>query len=144
MNSHRKLEPMVPIRRPGLHHCCVLYGPDYDPGYRLSLLRTVTKKVGLVPDLGLHDVLQCHCISVVLLGLLARLQQHGHQRLHWRLAPLRTDEHPRRAIPWLSPDSRVVVLVLPGTLWDGSAKERLNLSWALAFLPKKKFYRNFI
>ena len=61
-SSHRKPEPMVPVRRPSLHHNSGLHGSDYGPWYRLSLLRIVSKKVGPIVDLGGYDVLfRHHC-----------------------------------------------------------------------------------
>lgn len=88
---------MVPIRRPGLHHRLGVHGLAHGARHRISVLWSISKKVGIVSDLGRHDVLQRHHLPVVLLGLLAGLQLDGHQRLYRRLTSLRSHEHTREA-----------------------------------------------
>lgn len=112
--SHREPQPMVPIRRPGLHPHFFGHGVAHGPRHRLPLLRSRPQKVGPVAHLGGHDVLQCHRLPMVLLGLLLGSQQHGDQRLHRQPRPLRSPQHPRSTIARLPPDSRASLLFLPG------------------------------
>ena len=69
LNSRRELEPMVPVRRPGLHYRIIMHGTSHDPGHRLSLLRFGAQKVSIVSHMGLHDVFQRRHLPMVLLGL---------------------------------------------------------------------------
>ena len=82
--SKRESESMVLAWRPGLHHCGLGHGGAHDPGSGLPLFRPGAAEVRSVDAVSLHGELLGHHISMVFLGLLARLFRAGHKRVYWR------------------------------------------------------------
>ena len=88
-HSQNKPQPMVPIRRLGLHHNMFLHGPNHDPGHRLPLLRPRPPQIRVNHDLGRHGLLLHHHLPMVPVGLQPGLLQQRHLRLHRQPRPLR-------------------------------------------------------
>lgn len=105
---------MVHIRRPGIHHHCLCNGPGHDSRSRFPLLWSCTKKVGAEHDLGLYGLFLHHHIPMVLLGLLSGILTIRDERIHWRLAKVRTHEDSGCAFAWFPFDSRSSLCFLPG------------------------------
>lgn len=74
---------MVSIGRPGLHPRGFGHGVGHGTGSWLSLLRSGTKKVCPVHDLGLHGLEFYRYVPMVLLGLLFGFLTLGNERIYW-------------------------------------------------------------
>lgn len=70
---HHQSEPMVRIRRSGLHHRRFGDGAGHGTRTRIPLLRTRAKKIRLEHDMGVYGVIMCDHVSVVFLGIFAGL-----------------------------------------------------------------------
>ena len=76
-------ESMVFAGRPGLHYHSFGYGGGHDTRSGLPVLRTGPKKVGSYHDLGVHDEFLRHHITMVLLGIFARIFRARDERFYW-------------------------------------------------------------
>ena len=99
--ERRKPQPMVQPGRQRLHHHLLRHGLRHGAGARLSVLGARPAKVGPEPDLRRAGVVFRCGVSVVLLGLLARLQPLGDEWLYWEFGQGWTAEDARR------PESRL-------------------------------------
>lgn len=106
---------MVPIRRFGLHHHRFGDGAYHGPRSRISLFWFGTPQVRSVVDLGLCWLVSCRQLPMVLLGVFASLLLNCYKWFYWKLEALWTAECVGSSEPWVATDSRVAVLVLPGT-----------------------------
>ena len=105
MYSHRKSQPMVLPRRPGLHYRGLRHGHSHGTGSGLPLLRSRAPKVCTVDALVLSHVDFRHHLPMVLLGLFSSLFGHGHEWLHWGPEALRPHVHHGRPFPRQPADS---------------------------------------
>ena len=81
-HSGGKLESMVLVWRPSLHHRGFGHGGGHDTWSRLSLLWSCAKKVRSEYDLGLHELFLHHHVSMVFLGVFVGILSPGHERIH--------------------------------------------------------------
>jgi hypothetical protein len=105
-------QSMVPIWRSGIHYRGLLYGPGDDTRHRLSILRSRTKEISTIDDLGLHGIIFYHDLPMVLLGILSSLLVNWHIGIYWEPGAFWAYERAWRTISRKSADTRAVVFVL--------------------------------
>jgi hypothetical protein len=115
---------MVPIWRPGVHYCGLLYGPGDDTWHRLSIFGSRTKEISTIDDLGVHGIIFHHDLPMVLLGILTGVLIDGHIGIYWESGTLWAYERARRTISWKPAYPGAVVFVLSGQ--EGRVKEEIS------------------
>lgn len=105
---------MVPGWRPGVHARRLSNGHGHDSRPGLPLLRSRAAKIRSQHDLGVYGFNVHRHLSVVFLGLLARLLPHCDERVHWRFAQLWPYEDACGSESRLSTGAGVVVRLVSG------------------------------
>ena len=78
-----KCKQVVPIRRPGLHHCGFGHGHGHGSWTGFPIFRSRPKEIGPVNDVGLYGRRIHHHGSMVPLGIFSDLFTDGNEWIHW-------------------------------------------------------------
>ena len=104
-SSGGKSKSMVLHWRPSVHYRRFSHGSGHDTRPGIPLFGAGEEEIRPHYALGYHGLFLRHHISMVLLGLFARIFRTRNKRFHWRSEALWLDQYPRCAESWVAVDS---------------------------------------